>query len=155
MIEEANTLPLINIAYKILTEEKSNYPDFHFWFWNKVVPGIWLKQDRIFLYFKNGEIIGCSIIKKGREDKLRAVRISKKYQKRGYGLWVIDHALKMLNNDKPLVSVSEVLMHDFSRMFINRYDFDLVHVHKGLYLRGHLEYQFNGDENSLLVKTPI
>ncbi len=157
-ILEANTLPLIQEAYKILNVKNNNYPDFTFWFWNKVVPGVWLLKDKIYLYLINGEIIGSAIIKKGSDkvnDKLRAVRIIEKYQKRGYGLGVIDHTLKMLDNDKPLVTVSEALMHDFSRIFINNYDFDLVHVHKGIYQPGKLEYQFNGNQDSLLVQTAI
>lgn len=154
-IIEANTLPLLLEAFKILDANPYNYPDFKDWFFNKVIPGTFISTDKVYLYMIKGVFIGVSVIKKGVENKLRAVRVIGKYQTKGYGIGIVDHTLKMLNDDKPLVSVSEPLMHDFSRMFINRYDFDLVHVHKGLYIKDTLEYQFNGLKDSLLKKSIV
>ena len=71
----------------------------------------------------------------------------------GYGLHLIDKSLELLECDKPLVSVSEDMLHQFSRIFINRYQFDMTYVHKGIYLPNKLEYQFNGIEKSLKIKT--
>ena len=62
-----------------------------------------------------------------------------------------DESLKQLNCDKPLASVSETMINEFSRIFINRYNFDLTYVHKGLYSKKQLEYQFNGERNSLIT----
>jgi hypothetical protein len=89
------------------------------------------------------------------EQKLRALRIIPKYQNKGYGLHLIDHSLKILNCDKPLASVSEDMLNYFSRIFINRYDFNMTYVHKGLYLPNKLEYQFNGLKKSLKDKSII
>ena len=35
-------------------------------------------------------------------------------------------------------------MNDYSRIFVNRYQFNLDKVHKNLYRKNKLEYEFNG-----------
>lgn len=37
------------------------------------------------------------------------------------------------------------MLHDYSRVFVERYGFSLNKVHKGLYRKGKLEYSFNED----------
>lgn len=134
-------------SYTLLQPISRLYPNFSDWFFDKVIPGVILGKDKVILLEKNNEIAGISIIKKGDENKLRCVRVSEKYQRTGLGLYLIDESLKQLDCAKPVVSVAEEMMHDFSRMFINRYDFDLSHVYNGLYRKGKLEYEFNGNEN--------
>ena len=101
--------------------------------------------------FKN-ELVGISIIKKDKEKKLCALRVNDKFKNRGYGLYMLDESLKRLEVDKPLCSVSEEMINEYSRIFVNRYDFDLSHVYKGLYRKGKLEYEFNGGK-TLTEKT--
>lgn len=67
---------------------------------------------------------------------------------------MIDQSLKELNNDKPVVSVAEEMINDFSRIFVNRYDFDMTYVYKNLYRKNKLEYEFNG-KNDLKKKSVI
>jgi len=131
-------------AFNILLPISNLYPDFKQWYWNKVIPGIIQGQDKIIIAEHKGEIIGISLIKKGSEDKLRALRVIEKFQKKGYGLYLIDRSLKELDNPKPIVSVAEEMINQYSRIFINRYGFDISHVYNGLYRKGKLEYEFNG-----------
>ncbi len=145
----ANNIFQFHDTYNILEELGQNYPDFHNWYWNKVVPGVLLDKDEIILAYRKKSLVGVSIIKDSYEQKIRALRISPAFQNKGYGLYLIDESIKRLNNDKPLASVSEDMINDFSRVFINRYNFDITHVHKGLYIPKKLEYQFNGKEKSL------
>ena len=141
------SIPELYHSYTLLQPISRLYPNFSDWFFDKVIPGVILGKDKVILLEKNNEIAGISIIKKGDENKLRCVRVSEKYQRTGLGLYLIDESLKQLDCAKPVVSVAEEMMHDFSRMFINRYDFDLSHVYNGLYRKGKLEYEFNGNEN--------
>ena len=143
-------------AFEIISNLDNSYPNFYDWYWNKVVPGIWTGNDEVVLAYKKDEIIGVSILKNSGEKKLRALRIKEKFQSKGFGLYLIDESLKRLNIDKPLCSVSEKMINDYSRIFINRYQFDISHVYKGLYKKGELEYEFNGRniEADLKVKTP-
>lgn len=137
-------------TYNIITKLEESYPDFNSWYWNKVVPGVVLGNDKIIIGSIKDEVVGVSILKdNGHEKKIRALRIEDRFQKRGYGIGMIDKSLEELMCDKPLVSVSQDLLHHYSRIFINRYDFDMTYVHKGLYHRDKLEYQFNGLEKSL------
>jgi GNAT superfamily N-acetyltransferase len=151
---EAHSYIELYQAFNIINKLDETYPDFNHWYWNKVVPGVVLGTDKVILGTNKNEIVGISIIKDTiTEKKLRALRIDDKYQKKGFGTGLIDKSLELLNEDKPLVSVSEDLLHLYSRIFINRYDFDMTYVHKGLYQKGKLEYQFNGVKNSLLTSS--
>ena len=153
---DANTIPLLVEASKMMLSSEHPYPNFLSWFWNKVVPGVWLGTDKVLLTTLNGNFIGVAIIKNNPiEKKLRAVRVVDKYQNKGYGLAIIDNALKELGTDKPLCSVSETELHNYSRIFINRYHFDMTFVHNNLYFKNTLEYQFNGRRDSLNVKTIV
>jgi hypothetical protein len=51
--------------------------------------------------------------------------------------------LRELNDDKPHCTVSEEMLHLYSRAFINHYRFDLGRVDKGAYRPNKLEYVFN------------
>lgn len=131
-------------TFDILKPLSSFYPDFNNWYWDKVVPGVLLGEDKLIVMKKNEQVAGVSILKDREEKKLRCLRISPEFQQKGMGLYLIDESLKVLDSDKPLCSVSEEMMHDFSRIFINRYEFDLTHVYNNLYRKGKLEYEFNG-----------
>lgn len=138
----------LHMAFKLLEPISPMYPKFKDWYWDNVVPGIILGNDKIIIAENKYEIVGVAVIKNSeQEKKLRALRVSEKYQKTGAGLHLIDKSLKELNHDKPVVSVSEEMINEFSRIFINRYNFDMTHVYKGLYRKDKLEYEFNGTEN--------
>lgn len=59
---------------------------------------------------------------------------------------MIDKSLTLLDTDKPLCSVSSDMFNNYSRIFINKYQFDLTHVYNGVYSKGKLEYEFNGNK---------
>lgn len=120
------------------------YPEFNHWFWNKVVPSVITSDSNIILAEQHDQIVGVSIVKAGGEPKIRCLRVRQDYAGRGVGVHLIDRSLRLLDHDKPIVTVPEEKMHDLSRILINRFSFDLLKVDKGLYRPGKLEYQFNG-----------
>ena len=141
----ATNLLELKASYQILTKLEESYPDFYDWYWNKVVPGILTNQDQLILAYNKNDLVGISILKNNPDEKkLRALRITEKFQSKGYGLYLIDESLKRLETDKPLCSVSNKMIDDYSRIFINRYKFDLTYVYKNLYTKDSLEYEFNG-----------
>lgn len=140
------SIPELHIAFNIVKPISELYPDFSNWYWDKVVPGIILGKDKVIIAESKGGIVGVSMIKDGEEKKLRAMRVNEKYQKKGYGLHLIDYSLKLLNDSKPIVSVADEMINEYSRMFINRYNFDMTYVYNGLYRKNHLEYEFNGNK---------
>ena len=120
------------------------YPDFSDWFINKVSPRICSGTDILLLCEQNQDLVGCVVANK---TKLRCVRVSNRFKNRGISMHLLDKIFTKIDCDKPLTTVPEELFHDWSRILINRYDFNLVHVAKGLYRNGKLEYQFNNSLN--------
>jgi choline kinase len=49
---------------------------------------------------------------------------------------LIDETLKRLGTDKPVVYVPEELFHDFSKIFLNRYNFEITNIYNNLYRKG-------------------
>lgn len=150
--KNANSIIDLKNTYEILTKLENSYPDFYDWYWNKIIPDTLLGKGQVILAYNKNDLVGVSIIKDNEEKKLRALRITDQYQNKGYGLYLIDESLKRLECDKPLCSVSENMINDYSRIFVNRYGFDLTHVYKNLYLKNNLEYEFNG-RKELKIKT--
>lgn len=140
-----NPTSLIELTqvFEIIRPISNFYPNFNDWYFDKVIPGVILGQDKVIIAEQKNRLVGVSIIKDGPEKKLRALRISDEFQGKGYGLYLIDESLKQLNFDKPTVTVAEEMLHNYSRLFIERYDFSLDRVHKGIYRKGKLEYSFN------------
>ena len=150
--QSVNTLPEFYKVFKIIEKIGNFYPDFGNWYFDKVIPGVLINQDEIFIAKKNERILGACIIKNSEQKKLRCLRVTEEFQNKGYGLYIIDEALKRLNVDKPNLSVPEELMNEYSRIFVNHYNFSLDKVHKNLYRKNKLEYEFNGQT---LIKNNI
>lgn len=129
------------------------YPEFQYWFVNKVIPGLVESDDIVLLAKDNGKTIGVALGKKAQETKLRCVRVLPEYQNKGVGLHLIERMLKSIGNDKPHCTVAEEMIHQYSRAFVNHFNFDLSRVEKGLYRPGKLEYVFNARMVEL-VDTP-
>lgn len=140
----------------ILKSLNTYYPHFDYWFWNKVVPDSLNQNGEIIIALKKNIIVGVSIIKNNeQEQKLRCLRIKDEYQNKGYGLYLIDESLKRLNNDKPLLTVSEDMFPSYSRIFINKYNFEMTYVHKNLYKKNKLEYEFNNFNKNKIITNNI
>ena len=136
-------LPTLGYIFHPIKYLENFYPDFSNWYYDKLVPDILLGNDKVLLMERNHNLIGVSILKDQEEKKLRALRILPQYQKKGLGLYLIDKSLEVLGTDKPHCTVAEETFHQYSRIFVNRYNFNLTSVEKGLYRKAKLEYFFN------------
>ena len=146
MLEYQQTRNLVDtfLAKQLLSTLDVHYPGFEHWYVNKCMPGILVGTDVMIVAKDKGHVVGVALGKKREEEtKLRCVRVLPEYQNRGTGLHLIDRMLKALDCDKPHCTVSEELLHLYSRAFVNRYHFDLTEVLKGLYRPQKLEYVFN------------
>jgi len=130
------------LALPFIASIDTYYPNIREWYVNTVVPGICTGNDILLVAKARGSIAGIVLAKTGEEQKLRCIRVADTYRGLGLGIKLIDTALELIG-DKPLVSVSQELLHDYSRMFVNRYGFLLSDVVKGKYRQGKLEYFFN------------
>lgn len=137
MVELFDLLPLFSNL-------NNYYPDFNYWYINKVIPGTVVDSDIVLVAKNNSIIVGGAIGKKSTtENKLRCVRVLPQCQNSGIGIKLIDAMISQLECEKPHCTVSEEMLHLYSRPFVNRYNFDLTSVDKGTYRRGKLEYFFN------------
>lgn len=126
--------------FNLLEEIKEFYPNFQFWFYNKLIPDIILNDDKIILMKIKNEIIGISIIKKS-ENKIRTLFILEKYRNKGYIKILFIKTLEFLN-EKPFCSVPEEFI-DFYQKLFNKYNFKLTQILKDYYRKGKIEYVFN------------
>ncbi len=120
------------------------YTDVSYWYVNRVIPGLFMGDDRLIIARDNQRIAGVALGKRGDESKLRCIRVHPDYQNSGLGVRLIDAMLDQLEDSKPGVTVAEELFHRYSRMFITRYGFALTAVTKGRYRPRKLEYGYNG-----------
>lgn len=140
--------------YPMVASLDNYYPDFSHWYWNTLVPSTVTADSFVILAEDHGNLVGVALAKQGSEPKLRCVRVLPELKGRGIALHLIDRALQQLNHSHPAVTVAEEMIHDYSRILVNRFDFLLSQVDKGLYRRGKLEYVFNGKFNQR-VKSPL
>jgi GNAT superfamily N-acetyltransferase len=147
MIQYVRAAKLVDTmqAFKLLDGLNDFYPEFGHWYTNKVMPGVMMGRDILMLARDKHQVIGVALGKRNaHETKLRCVRVLPEYQQRGTGIHLIEKMLTALDDDKPSCTVAEEMFHQFSRPFINLFDFDLSKVEKGMYRPGKLEYVFNG-----------
>jgi hypothetical protein len=150
-IEKSARLADAMLAKTMLDGLENYYPGFQYWYVNQCMPGILCGPDILLVAREHDQIIGVALGKKrDGETKLRCVRVLPSSQNRGTGLHLIDRMLRELDDDKPHCTVSEEMLHLYSRAFINRYKFDLNQVDKGMYRRDKLEYVFNAPETAAL-----
>ena len=135
------------LAKNVMNGLEDYYPGFEFWYVNKCMPGILLGTDALIVAREHDHVVGVALGKRRDDEvKLRCIRVVPSHQNRGTGLHLIDHMLRELDCDKPHCTVSEEMVHQYSRAFVNHYKFDLARVDKGLYRRNKLEYVFNASE---------
>lgn len=131
-------------ALPMLENLNAFYPGFACWFQHKVVPGVGRPENVVLLATEGEQLVGVALGKRDTlETKIRCVRVLPHLQNSGLGIKLLDRMIEELECEKPHCSVSEEMLHGYSRPFVNRYAFELSAVEKGLYRPRKLEYLFN------------
>lgn len=121
------------------------YPDFRKWYFAKAVPDLGNGKGRMVIAEQDSQVVGVALGKRdGAERKLRCLRVDPRFRNNGVGTHLIERIMRELDTDAPLVTVSEEMLHDLSRMMVNVFGFRLTSVDRGTYRPGKLEYVFNG-----------
>lgn len=142
--ERSHRLTDLALTGTLLAGLENYYPDFGHWYTNTCMPGVLLGDDLLIVARERNRVIGVALGKRKKDEtKLRCVRVLPDYQNRAVGIHLVEKALRELDCAKPHCTVAEEMLHQFSRPFINHFDFDLSSVDKGRYRRGKLEYVFN------------
>ena len=143
LIRTSNVVEAL-LAKPFLDGLDAYYPDFSHWYINRVVAEIQDPSNFILIAKDGKDVVGVALGKRDKsETKLRCVRIHRDLKSTGLGVRLIDSMIDHLGVRHPHCTVSEELIHQYSRIFVNRYGFHLSSVDKGKYRKGKLEYCFN------------
>lgn len=120
-----------------------DYPEFHHWFWHKVVPGYENNTRGIFVRADGNRITGIAIAKRGLERKLCTLWVDEAFRDRGLAGSLADEAFNWLQTRKPLFSVSKKKLNEF-RGLLRSWDFGSGVQYEGYYHQSATEIVFNG-----------
>lgn len=143
------------------------YPNFDEWLSIKVLPGIAAGERTVIVEQRNGYPVGLLILKHTEgERKLCTLRVRPEFEYRGMGVRLFNTAFEVLGTAQPLLSVSEVALPKFSRIF-EYFGFACEEAYQGLYLPQIQEFSYNGvlrtdplghcmtDRNPMRSKRPV
>lgn len=121
------------------------YPRFMDWFTKRALPGIALGERTVVLEQRSGRVVAFLILKHtSNEQKLCTLRVREELQKRGIGIRLFEIAFEILKTDKPLLSVADVNLGAFEKIF-RYFNFANRGMYRDLYRPNSTEYSFNGD----------
>lgn len=137
----------IDSIFSELSFLRSEYPDFYSWFYDKVVSELSNGSRKIFLAqtpLSFGKVNGILILKNSdSEKKICTLYVDEESRKNGIGQRFIDIAFTELNTYKPLITVSDKRISDFSKL-LEKNNFKIVDSLSNYYSKNHVEYTFNG-----------
>lgn len=120
------------------------YPGFGKWFNRKVTPGLLDGTRSIIVAQGNDGIRGLAVLKDTDiEQKLCCLRVRQDLQGSGLGIKLFNRSFEVLQNDNPLLSVSEDNYGAFEKIF-EHFGFEFVKAYDELYLPRKRELSFNG-----------
>jgi len=135
---------LMKSVYKSLELLNDEYPDFEFWYINKVISETQLGKRSIIVKKYNKEIAAISILKNDlSEKKISTFRVIEKYQYLGIGSILMEESLHCLKTIHPKITVSELRIEQFNKL-LRKFDFQLNSLNKNYYRNDVTEFSFNG-----------
>jgi hypothetical protein len=139
---------LLDVFFRLVREDvqflRGTYPGFDKWLTNKVIPGISKGERTVLIEERDSRPVGLLIVKHtSNERKLCTLRVRPEYEYRGMGVRLFKTAFELLETTRPLLSVSEVALPKFGRIF-DYFGFGCEATYKGLYLPYVQELSYNG-----------
>lgn len=134
-------------TFPFLANLDAYYPNISTWFAQSFSLGL-TSSKNVLLAARDGQgrLAGVALGKKtSTEVKMQCVRVADSVANGGLGIALMDRMLDVLECRKPLATVSQEMLHQYSRVFVKRYGFSLDDVVKGAYRPRKLEYYFNGE----------
>lgn len=127
---------------EFLSDLTCNYPHFEEWLEHVFVMTRTYERTIVICEYDK-RIVGLAILKDtSDEKKICTIRVAEEYRRQGIGTYLINEARKILQEDYPLVTVSDEHIGVF-RKFLNRFGFKQESQVKSVYQYGHDEYYFN------------
>ncbi len=136
----------IDLVRDFLSDLSSEYPLHDYWF-DEVAKRIKNKsREREILFVLNDEgvVIAAAILKNTiGEQKICTLRVAKRYQRKGIGSSLVKKSCELLNNSKPIITVSENKLKEFLPLF-QAFGFIETEPYENKYKDNTREYCFNG-----------
>lgn len=130
-------------ALAFLLPLSKDYPGIERWFSQKVVPGLRCGTRLLLPVERDGVLVGLGIAKNEPDErKICTVRVAPSHAGRGIGLRLFDGLLKWLDDDRPHLTVSDVRLPQFERIF-DYYGFGFTSARPGLYVPCSIELGYN------------
>jgi GNAT superfamily N-acetyltransferase len=139
---------LLDIFLKIVQNDasflRSSYPNFDSWLTTKVLPGIATGERTVIVEQRHGRPVGLLILKHTKDErKLCTLRVRPEFEFQGIGVRLFNKAFEILETSRPLLSVSELALPKFSKIF-DHFGFSFEKSYQGLYLPKTKELSYNG-----------
>jgi len=144
VIDDASSC-LIDYVFEHLPDLETEYPNFKNWYYGKVCAGLASGSRKIILASSenNNDFAGVVILKNTfQEKKICTLRVDKECRFLGIGSNLIETSLKELGRH-PLITVPEEHLFEFDKL-LSKYDFKRMYSYRDYYLKGHIEYTYNG-----------
>lgn len=132
----------IEQLYSYLSVLQVEYPKFREWYFEKVIPETISGQRKILVASYEGKMAGVLILKDSIQKKICTLRVWPEFRKMGIGHQLMTRAIYELNDERPLITVSDDHVKEFSKLFLE-YGFQCSQAYFGLYRKGHWEYVYN------------
>ncbi len=123
------------------------YPNFDMWYRTKILPNLgstrWILKAT-----SQGKKAGLCIVKDdGIEKKICSLRVDIRHRGQGVGTALIESAIDLLGDEKPLITVPQEVMPSLSPL-LSKFGFEKTAEYQGLYRDGVSEYFFNNEPDS-------
>lgn len=146
-ITESNDISRdIDLVRDFLSDLSCEYPLHDYWF-DEVAKRIEkrsLEREILFVLNRKGVVIAVAILKNtNNEQKICTLKVAKKYQRRHIGYSLVKMSCELLNNSKPIISVSANKRKEFLPLF-EKLGFVETGYYINKYRENSLEYCYNG-----------
>ena len=110
------------------------YDNFFIWYYKKVFNKLKLSKNReIILLLINNKIIGFTILKKTySENKICSLYIKENFRNKGYSTYLINEAIKYLNDKYPIISIDKRKINEFKYIF-KKFNFNCTSIVNYIY----------------------
>lgn len=140
------------LAWKFLSDLERYYPDFKYWFFNKVCPDLATGRRKILVKKSGDQVIAVAILKKYVEEtKICTFRVSESAKRNGVGTKLMIESLEWLECSQPLITVNEEHASEFEG-FLRKFHFPKTTTLTGLYRHNKKEVIYNAPITSLETK---
>lgn len=99
------------------------YPEYRKWFYTVNLPRIIDGGGDVIFHSDGLEIVNLAVLKNTDEKKICTLLVNEDYRKKGYGREILEDAFEYLGTEKPLITIPEKRLLEFSS-FVEDYDWN-------------------------------